>query len=108
MRRGELPSRTVRPLPIVIGVPLVLALLGASAGGGGFAVGGFWLGATGVVVWALFDAVGRPRYAWAQTGQNRTMWLTLLGGGLLFCGIVGYLSAIIYFASIRGRLSLAR
>ena len=99
--------RVRRPLAIVIAVPLVLALLGAAAGGGTIATGGFWLGALGVCVWALLDAVGRPRYAWDAAGANRTMWLTLLTVGLLFCGIVGYLAAVMYFASLRRRLQLA-
>jgi hypothetical protein len=59
------------------------------------------------VVWALLDAVGEPRYAWERAHQNRSLWLVLLGVGLLFCGIVGYLAAVVYFASIRDRLRLA-
>ena len=96
-----------RPLLIVIAVPLVLALLGAATGGGTIATGGFWLGALGVSIWALLDAVGRPRYAWEAARANRTMWLILLTVGLLFCGVVGYLAAVVYFASLQRRLQVA-
>jgi hypothetical protein len=91
----------------VLVVPLVLAVLGAAVGGRAFALGGFWLGALGAVLWALLDAIGQPRYAWERAYQSRSLWLTLLGAGLLFCGIVGYVAAVAYFASIRRRLRLA-
>jgi len=96
-----------QPPALVIAVPLVLALLGAAAGGGTIATGGFRLGALGVCVWALLDAVGRPRYAWDAARANRAMWITLLTVGLLFCGVVGYVAAVTYFASLRRRLQLA-
>jgi hypothetical protein len=94
-----------RPLPVVIGAPLVLGLLGAAVGGSTFAVGGFWVGAIAVVVWALLDAIGQPRVTWGRASQNRALWIALLGGGLLLCGVVGYLAAVAYFASVRARLN---
>jgi len=99
--------RVQRKLALVIALPLVLALFGAAAGGGTIATGGFWLGAVVVSIWALADAVGRPRYAWEAAGANRTMWLVLLTVGLLLCGVVSYIAAVMYFVTIQRRLQLA-
>ncbi len=91
----------------MVGLPAVAAMLGAASGGGRFAYVAFWLAAVAIVVWALFDASGQPREAWLVVGTNRTALLSVLVGGAFFCGFVGYVAAIFYFATIRPRLRAA-
>jgi len=61
-----------------------------------------------VVIAAAIDAASRPTWAWERTNNNKTLWLLLLILGLLFCGIVGLVAAVIYFASIRPQLVAAQ
>ena len=52
-----------------------------------------------LVIWGVIDAASRPRWAWEQAGQNKTLWIVLQAVGVLFC-VFGLVFAIIYLASI--------
>lgn len=54
-----------------------------------------------IVIWGIVDAAIRPDWAWQRAGQNKVLWILLMLFGLLCCGIVGLVSAVIYLASIR-------
>lgn len=56
-------------------------------------------------VWALVDAVTRPRRFWQQVGARKGVWLALLGAGAP-TGL-GFLLGLRYLTRIRPRLSTA-
>ncbi len=53
----------------------------------------------GAVIWAMVDAVGRPKSAWKRAGQSKVFWVALQPLGLIF--IVGLVLPAAYFAFIR-------
>ena len=53
----------------------------------------------GVWLWALIDAIGKPRDLWDEAGQSKPLWIILL---LLLN--VFFLSTILYFAMVRPQL----
>ena len=57
-----------------------------------------------VPLWAIIDAAIRPGPAWRGIGRSKTVWLVLLVVSFLLLAPVSLIIAIIYFASIRGRL----
>jgi hypothetical protein len=78
-------------------------MLGNIAGGDGLIVlliGIFYA----VPLWAIIDAAIRPRAAWQAIGRSKTIWLVLLIVFLIFFAPVSLVLAIIYLASIRGKL----
>jgi Protein of unknown function (DUF2516) len=60
------------------------------------------------VLWAVVDAALLPSDAWRASGKSQTMWIALLLGGLVLCGPIGLVLAIVYFVSIRPRVAQAR
>ena len=58
------------------------------------------------VIWALVDAATKPTWAWEAAGQNKTLIVVLLVVGI-FCGIVGLVTGIVWFASIRPKVLAA-
>jgi hypothetical protein len=58
------------------------------------------------VIWALVDAATKPTWAWEAAGQNKTLIVVLLVVGI-FCGIVGIVTGIVWFASIRPKVLAA-
>ena len=57
-----------------------------------------------VTIWGIVDAAQRPDYQWVAAGQNKTMWIVLMAVGALFCGIFGFVLALVYLLSIRPKL----
>jgi hypothetical protein len=62
----------------------------------------------GLVIWTVVDALSRPEWVWQRTGQNRTVWIAVPVVGLIFCGLVSLVMAIVYLASIRPQLIAAQ
>jgi hypothetical protein len=52
------------------------------------------LAAFGLTIWALVDLLRRPESDWAETGQDRLVWLLVV----IFVGILG---PILYLAICR-------
>ena len=57
-----------------------------------------------VPIWGIVDAAQRPDSQWQAAGQNKTTWIVLMAAGALFCGIVGFVLALVYLLSIRPKL----
>ncbi len=62
----------------------------------------------GLPIWAVADAATRPDYAWSDSGQNKILWIALIAGFTIFLTPVGFVIAIVYFASIRGKVKTAQ
>jgi len=58
-----------------------------------------------VTIWGIVDAAMRPDQAWSRAGKNKVLWIALMAGGLLVCGPVGLVLAVVYFATIRPKLT---
>jgi len=57
---------------------------------------------------AIVDAARRPDWQYQATGQSKTLWIALPAVGLVVCGPVSVVAAIVYFASVRPKLRQAR
>jgi hypothetical protein len=57
-----------------------------------------------VPVWAVADAASRPSAAFAAAGSSKGLWITLVIVFWLVTGIIGFVLAIVYLASIRPRV----
>lgn len=55
-------------------------------------------------VWAAIDAAGRPTWAFERAGTNKTLWIVLPIVGIFVCGLVGIVSGIMWFASIKPKV----
>lgn len=53
-----------------------------------------------ISVTALLDCARRPEWAFAFVGRSRTVWVTLTGIGVLFCG-PGIVTALWYWFKVR-------
>jgi hypothetical protein len=61
-----------------------------------------------IPVWALIDALRATDAEWAAVGQQRTLWLALIGVGTVCAGPVGTVLALVYLVSVRPKLLTAR
>jgi hypothetical protein len=66
------------------------------------------VGFIAVPVWAVIDALRASDAEWAAAGQQRTLWVLLVGLGALCGGIVGTILAIVYLLTVRPKLLAAR
>lgn len=57
-----------------------------------------------VPIWSIADAASRPSGAFVAAGSSKGMWITLIAGFWLVTGIVGFVLACVYLASIRPRV----
>jgi uncharacterized protein DUF2516 len=57
-----------------------------------------------VPVWAIVDAASRPAGAFTAAGSSKAMWITLIVVFWLVTGLVGFVLACVYLASIRPRV----
>jgi hypothetical protein len=60
-----------------------------------------------VCVWAAVDAAGKPAAAWQRSGQDRALWIAAPLVGMFLCGVVGLITAIVYFIAIRPKVVAA-
>jgi solute carrier family 34 (sodium-dependent phosphate cotransporter) len=56
-------------------------------------------------VWAVIDAIGRSDRHWDQIGKSKRFWVLLLAAGIPIG--LGFVAALIYFTTIRPKLSAA-
>ncbi|MGH9034671.1 MAG: hypothetical protein ACRD0O_02830, partial [Acidimicrobiia bacterium] len=61
-----------------------------------------------IPVWALVDAVRATDAEWVGVGQQRTLWVALIGVGTVCGGPVGTVLAVVYLVSVRPKLLAAR
>lgn len=57
-----------------------------------------------IPVWAIVDAASRPSAAFAAAGSSKAMWITLIVVFWLVTGLIGFVLACVYLASIRPRV----
>lgn len=60
-------------------------------------------------VWAIVDALRASDAEWAAIGQQRTLWVSLIGLSVV-CGggVVGIVLAVVYLVTVRPKLQAAR
>ncbi|MGH8999622.1 MAG: DUF2516 family protein [Acidimicrobiia bacterium] len=58
-------------------------------------------------LWGILDIARSPDAQWEAIGHKKLVWIALLGGGMLFLGILGMVFAGIYFTYIRPKLRAA-
>jgi solute carrier family 34 (sodium-dependent phosphate cotransporter) len=56
-------------------------------------------------VWAVIDTIGRSDRHWDQIGKSKRFWVLLLAAGIPIG--LGFVAALIYFTTIRPKLSAA-
>jgi RsiW-degrading membrane proteinase PrsW (M82 family) len=66
----------------------------------------FLVAAVGLLVpiWAIADAASRPSGAFAAAGSSKPMWIALIVVFWLITGVIGFVLACVYLASIRPRV----
>jgi len=57
-----------------------------------------------VPIWAIADAASRPSGAFVAAGSSKALWITLIVVFWLVTGVVGFVLACVYLASIRPRV----
>jgi hypothetical protein len=57
---------------------------------------------------AIIDAARRPDWQYDATGQSKTLWIVLPAVALFACVPGAIVAAIVYFASVRPKLTRAR
>lgn len=66
----------------------------------------FFVGGAIAILGALHAAM-RPDSAWAAADQNKILWVALQLGGLLIFFVPGVLAAVLYWLSVRPKVSRA-
>jgi hypothetical protein len=106
--------RLVLFVSVLFLLPGILLLSGRLVGlGEDIAAGratGLWLSLAAAVlialpVWGVIDALGRPAYQWAQSGERRNRWLVLMAASAPFG--IGFLVSLGYFIRVRPKLAAA-
>ena len=66
-------------------------------------------GLAGLVIplWAIVDAASRPSGAFMAAGSSKSLWVSLILITWLLTGIIGFVLAVVYLASIRPRVRSA-
>lgn len=66
-------------------------------------------GLAGLVIplWAIIDAAWRPSGAFMAAGSSKSLWVSLISITWLLTGIIGFVLAVVYLASIRPRVRSA-
>jgi hypothetical protein len=57
-----------------------------------------------IPIWAIVDAASRPSGAFAAAGSSKAMWISLIAVFWLVTGVIGFVLACVYLASIRLRV----
>ena len=58
-------------------------------------------------IWTALDASRYPEQAFERAGTNKTLWIVLPIVGIVACGIVTIVSAIVWFSSYKSRVAAA-
>ncbi len=69
-----------------------------------------WVGVFIAVVtplWAIVDAISRPKAAFKDAGSSKALWLTLLIATWILTILIGLVLAVVYLAAIRPRVRKA-
>jgi hypothetical protein len=69
-----------------------------------------WVGVFIAVVtplWAIVDAISRPKAAFKDAGSSKALWLTLLIATWILTILIGLVLAVVYLATIRPRVRKA-
>jgi Protein of unknown function (DUF2516) len=83
---------------MIIAVPLILSVL--------WTLTFFVLIVGGVVclVWAVVDAIRRPRGAFVAAGSSKALWVALLAAFGVLIPFVGMILAVVYLSAIRPKV----
>ena len=57
-----------------------------------------------VPIWAIADAASWPSGAFVAAGSSKALWITLIVVFWLVTGVIGFVLACVYLASIRPRV----
>ncbi len=60
-----------------------------------------------IEIWAIVDAASRPASAFSAAGSSKNVWIILIAVFSLVTGIIGFVLAIVYLASIRPKVIAA-
>jgi Protein of unknown function (DUF2516) len=63
------------------------------------------LGAIAIAVWAIVDAVRRPRQAFSLAGSSKGLWVTLLVVFAVLAFFVSTALGVVYLVRIRPRVA---
>ncbi len=74
-------------------------------GGWVFGIGAF-VALVVLPLWGALDANNRPEGQWNRVGQNQTVWVVVMFGGI-FLVPVGVIAAIVYVTTVRPKLTRA-
>ena len=55
-------------------------------------------------IWAAVDASKYPDWAFERAGTSKTLWIVLPIVGMLACGIVAIVAAIVWFSSTKQKV----
>lgn len=69
-----------------------------------FVVAIIFLAGLVIPIWAIADAASRPTQAFAVAGSSKAMWISLIVVFWLITGVIGFVLACVYLASIRPRV----
>jgi len=61
----------------------------------------------GLGLWAAIDAAGQPSWAFERAGTSKTLWIVLPIVGVLICGVITWVAAIMWFSSYKPRVVAA-
>lgn len=61
----------------------------------------------GLGIWVAVDASRQPEGAFEAAGTSKTLWIVLPIVGVVACGIVALVAALVWFSSTRARVLAA-
>jgi hypothetical protein len=53
------------------------------------------------------DVSSRPDWAFERAGTSKTLWIVMPIAGVVFCGVVTIVAAIVWFTTVRPRVVAA-
>jgi uncharacterized membrane protein YfcA len=93
----------IRPALVFVLLASGLKLLNVDTGTLGWVL--LAIALIGFPVWGVVDALGRHHEQWSLARQRKDLWIRLQAAGALFG--VGFVAAVVYFATIRPQLEAA-
>jgi hypothetical protein len=55
-------------------------------------------------IWVAVDAGSLPDWAFERAGTSKTLWIVLPIVGVVACGVVTIVAAIVWFSSVKSRV----